>query len=538
MTEVQGGPLVIDYVGMRSLDDLCEEQARLYGPEVFITAVDQSGRTKSISYTEFAHLRLQLADDLSDIGVTLGTNVAVHLPNGIEFIVTWFALARLGAVMIPLNLAWTANEIDYALSFADCLHIVTAKKFQFQFDYGSRTVIGVDPRSRNDRFWHIPEGPPVHELSPGYHGLTSDHPRGQLRGAQPMEMVFTSGTTDRPKGVLTSHNQALRLGRRMSLHLAIRPDDVVFTAFPLYHVNAQSAVLMTLTSGCTLILGEHFSASQWLSQMQDWKVTVTYMIAATARMVMVQPEGENDRNNQLRAIVFAMNLAQDEWHAFETRFGVPLINCYGLSEDYAMITMAPLTGDRRIPSIGLPCVDRAVLILDNDGRSVQPGESGEICIAGRPGNTFMKEYYKDPQATNDAIGRGYLRTGDLGYMDSDGYLYFVDRSKDIIKVAGENVSSTEVEHVLLQHEAIAEAAVIGVADPIRDEVVSAFVVVRPEATVDGPTLEAFCRERLAVFKVPSMWTFCESLPHTGVGKIEKKLLREAAGSVSDAERTV
>jgi carnitine-CoA ligase len=200
-------------------------------------------------------------------------------------------------------------------------------------------------------------------------------------------------------------------------------------------------------------------------------------------------------------------------------------NGYDLSEATLVVSHAPVHRPKRWPSVGLPSGDRRVRIVDPAGGEVPTGAVGEITVHGVPGRTLMKGYYKDPEATAAAIHDGWLHTGDHGWVDELGYLYFFDRRKDVIKRAGENVSALEVETALLEHPEIEVAAVVAAADPVRDEAVKAFVVRREGSALDAAAVQAFCAERLAGFKVPTIVEFRDALPLTSVGKVEKRVLR-------------
>jgi carnitine-CoA ligase len=245
------------------------------------------------------------------------------------------------------------------------------------------------------------------------------------------------------------------------------------------------------------------------------------------RTILAQPPAESDRDHRLRRLFFAINVTDAEKEAFEQRFGITLINGYGLSEAMTLLTCSPVVGPRRWPSIGLPSAGRRVLLIGDDGREVPVGEVGEIVAEGTPGRDLMLGYYEDDDATAAALRGGRLHTGDNAYADSDGYLYFFDRKKDMIKRAGENVSAIEVEAVLIDHPKVAEVAVIGVPDAIRDEAVAAVVVpIEPDA-VSADELIEHCRGRLSRFKVPTVISFAEELPKTSIGKIRKDELRKS-----------
>jgi crotonobetaine/carnitine-CoA ligase len=224
--------------------------------------------------------------------------------------------------------------------------------------------------------------------------------------------------------------------------------------------------------------------------------------------------------------MYAINVLDAEKAEFERRFGVELINGYGLSEAMTIVTIAPVHGEKRWPSIGLPTIDRSVRVVDEDGADVAPGAVGQIIVGGTPGRNLMKGYYKNPEATAETLRDGWLHTGDNGYFDEFGYLYFFDRLKDVIKTAAENVSASEVERVLLTHPDIVEAAVIGVPHAVRDEVPVAFVVPVAGSALTAGVVIDHCARHLARFKVPAVVELRAELPKTSIGKIEKKVLRE------------
>jgi crotonobetaine/carnitine-CoA ligase len=284
-------------------------------------------------------------------------------------------------------------------------------------------------------------------------------------------------------------------------------------------------LLPALGAGATLVLIEEYSASKFWGQVRRHRATHTSLVAMLLRTLMLQPAEESDRDHCLRTVNYAINVPAAEKDAFEQRFGVELINGYGLSEAMIGVCAAPLHGDRRWPSIGPPAIDRLVKVVDDEGNDVPAGVVGEIVVWGVPGRTITAGYYKDPQATERAIVDGWLHTGDNGYADEDGFLFFFDRKKDVIKRAGENVSASEVEVALLEHPAVRIAAVIGVPDPIRDESVKALIVVADGETLGEEEIVEHCRRRLAPFKVPTIVEFRDSLPLTSVGKVEKKVLR-------------
>jgi len=238
-----------------------------------------------------------------------------------------------------------------------------------------------------------------------------------------------------------------------------------------------------------------------------------------------QPPAEGDADHDVRFSFYALPTSPEEWQSFETRFNVTLVEGYGLSETFGICTSNPLTyGRTKRHCIGLPLPGHQIRVVDDAMADVAVGEVGQIIVGGKP---LFSEYYRNETASEACMKDGWFLTGDNGYLDEDGYLYFFDRSKDIIKRAGENIAATEVERVLNDHSKVRESAVIGVFDPLRDEAVKAYVVLQEGAEVSEQELTDWCAEHLAKFKVPSFIEFKDDLPKTSIGKIQKFVLKAA-----------
>ncbi|MBO0874912.1 MAG: AMP-binding protein [Pseudonocardia sp.] len=514
---------MLDVIGNRSLRDLLDERTARNPDKTWLVFEDAEGAVTELTYLEFSQRVDELAAGLAGLGVGAGDRVTVHLRNCPELLEIWFALATLGAVFVPSNVANTVPETRHVVSFSESVVVVT------QPDYLAvvgEAVTGC-PSVRHTVLARAAE-PPEGALgldalrvaggSVAHAGVGSD---------DVLQMIFTSGTTSRPKGVLLTHANALAAGERSSRALLLDSSERCLTALPVFHVNAQSLTVMSsLTVGGTCILLEQYRASKFWEQVRAHRATQTSLVAMLARTLLAQPARATDRDHRLRRVFYALNITVEERDEFEKRFGVELINGYGLSETMTLVTAAPVFGPKRWPSIGLPLHDRVVRLVDVDGNDVPQGEVGEIIVQGRRGRTMMLGYHNDLEATASTIRDGWLYTGDNAYADERGYLYFFDRRKDMIKRAGENVSTVEVESALLDHPEIAEAAVIGVPDPVRDEAVKAFVALAQGSGLTPEAIQEFCRSRLAGFKVPTIVEIRDELPKTSIGKIEKKLLRD------------
>lgn len=524
-----------DLVGDRTLGDLLEERVALYGEREFLVFEDRDGGIERYSYREFNARVNQLANGFLSDGIVQGDKVVVHLPNSPAFLITWFALAKIGAVMVPTNTANSAPEMEYVLTFSDATTLITELSFMGVFSQ----ALPKCPDVRRVFVCRTDTAPPGTRLWDDlWRGQKAELAPIKLHNETTVTIIFTSGTTAQPKGVMLTHANCLWSGERVSKHTRLAPGERNLTALPCFHVNAQSiSVLSTLTVGGTLILLEMYSATRFWEQVRRHRANITSLVPALMRTIYAQPPQPDDRHHSLRVVFYAINCTDKEKTDFEERFGVTFMNGYGLSEAMTIVTLAPIDGNRKWPSIGLPAMDRQVKIVDEAGQEVPRGKVGELIVRGVPGRTIMKGYYKNPEATAATVKNGWMHTGDNAWQDEAGYIYFFDRKKDVIKRGAENVSSSEVEKALMEHPAILECAVIGVPDPIKDEAVKAFVVARADSNLTIEQIVAHCAQRLAKFKVPQIIEMRDSLPKTSIGKIEKKTLlreeRERAAAAAD-----
>ena len=311
----------------------------------------------------------------------------------------------------------------------------------------------------------------------------------------------------------------------MALNLQLTANDRTFIVLPLFHGNAQYySTMSALTVGASIALTEKFSASRYFEQANQLQATVGSLFAAPIRMILAKNETKNVIKNTLHTIIFAQNVAAEQLNRFEELAGVRLSQLYGMTETIGIPLMNPLHGVCKNESIGRPTLAYEVKLVDEQGNEVQIGASGQILIKGHAGRTIMKKYLQNPLATEETIQDGWLRTGDNARIGEDGYYYFVDRVKDMIKRSGENVATIEVESALASHPAVYEAAVIGVPDDMRDEAIKAFVILNEEMYVTEDELMAHCQAQLAKFKVPDSIDFLDDFPRTSVGKIQKNKL--------------
>lgn len=525
-----------DRIGGRTLNDAMAERVveRPDAPFLVFEAADST--VSQLTYGEFDARCEALAGGLAKLGVTKGDRVILRMTTRIELLVSWFALLRLGAVAVPTNPSLTVEETAWMAEFLDPIAVVTEPAWQNLYQELCASL----PRLSHVVIVAAEEPVPLSDGIVAYPELErsgNGYAAPSLAPEDVAEIIFTSGSTARPKGVMITHANLLHSAERQSSMRALDDGERCLTALPWFHVNCQCVtVLAALAVGGTAILLERYSASRFMGQVRRHRATQVTLGSTLVRTLLAQPPDPDDARHHVRRAFYGLAITDEEREAFESRFAMTLLNGYGLTEAAAEVASVPVHGPKRWPSIGLPVQDRLVRLVDNAGQDVPPGEIGEILVWGRPGRTLMKGYYRDPEATARALRDGWLVTGDLAFADEAGYLYFAGRKKDIIKRAGENVSAIEVEEALMSHPAVSDAAVVGAPDPVRDEAVWAYVVVTDDA-VDEQQLIEFCAQHLAHFKVPSVVQMRGALPLTAVGKADKVRLREEARALVETGLT-
>jgi crotonobetaine/carnitine-CoA ligase len=472
----------------------------------FLVFEREPGNVETTSYAEMVARVRRTAGALARHGVGPGTRFHVHLSNRPDFYDVWLAAGWLGAAIVPSNPLSTADELHHFISHGGCQVSVTQSDLRATVEKA-----GIDVVLDVDEPW-------VHDAD--------EAAAVDVAPTEPLAVLYTSGTTSRPKGVLISHAAYLHVGDVVANHVRLRPDDRTLIVLPLFHGNAQYySTMSALVTGASIALTPRFSASRFSEQAHVLEATVASLFAAPIRMILAQEPTEHDAAHRLRVTLFAQNITDAQVEEFERRFATPLVQLYGMTETVVPPTINPMYEPRRADAIGRPVTGARVRLIDGDGADVPVGETGELVVQGEPGRTMMSAYLNDLDATAATLRDGWLHTGDSVRADEDGFLYFVDRRKDMIKRAGENVSTVEVERVINEHPAVFESAAVGVPDPIRDEALHVFVVLHPGASVSEEDLLAYCRERMAKFKVPDAIEIVDDLPRTSVGKIQKHILR-------------
>lgn len=508
--------------GHRTLASLWRTRAALSGDRPFLIFDDLEGGVRRYSYGEFDGLVGRTAGVLLRLGVHHGDRISLHLDNCVEFLALWFAAARIGAVIMPTNTAATVDELEYLVGHSGSRVIFT----QAPYEADAGTVAG--RCSCVEQIVICGPGTADHpSLDELLADATTPDPAADIAPTDDAAILYTSGTTARPKGVQVTHANYIYAGETVAKAIRLAPEDRHLTVLPLFHGNAQYySTMSTLVSGASMALCARFSASRYFPTAAAHGCTVASLFAAPLRMLLAQPRDAAARDNTLRVVIYAQNITPEQEQEWSDRFHAPLLQLWGMTETMGPPLMNPVDYERRNQSIGLPVMGYEVSLAGEDDELIEgAGRTGEIVVRGVPGWSLMKGYYRNPEATAETLRGEWLRSGDNARRDEDGYFHFVDRAKDMIKRSGENVAASEVESVVMQHPAVYECAVIGVPDEIRDEKIKAVVVLKTDEEVDAETLRSWCAERLSKFRVPEIIEFRDSLPRTSVGKIQKHILR-------------
>lgn len=513
-----------DIVGNRTLKGQWDDTVRCYGSQTFLEYVSVEDQVTAYTYSVFDGLVKRAANLFLSQGVQKGEFVATHLHNCPQYLICWLALAQIGAITVPLNEHYKLDESAYVLQKCGVRRLIAEPR--------SLPLYAPNPSSLGLTSLMVTEPcadwPEVPSLEEGMRTQSTVLQQSRTVLSSDMAVIlFTSGTTCRPKGAIYTHHNVLYGGLFHAAQVGMMERDRFLSSMPCYHMDFQEmAATPVICVGGTLIMVEHYSARRFWRQVCRHRAHFTDTMSIMNRTMMLQPEAPWEKEHCLKQIYFSMGLSTEEKETFEQRFRVKLLNSYGMTETVSAVTCAPLYGDKNWPSVGRAALSYDIKIIDCDGNEVPPGTLGEICVHGIPGKTIVAGYYDDPAATEALIDAdGWLHSGDRGYLDEGGFLFFVDRWGNMIKRSGENVSSSEVECVLTSHPKIADAAVVGVPDPIRDEAVKAFVLLAKGETMTEDEVIAWCQSRLSKFKVPTLVAFVTEFPRTSTGKIKKQLLK-------------
>ena len=479
------------------------------------------------SYAQAHDLSNRYANGFRALGVAKGDHVAVMLPNCPEFIWTIWGLAKIGAVAVPLNTAARGELLRYFLTQSDsCMAVIAA-------EWAPRLAeaLGADHRLR--AFVTLGGGEealaglgcPVAELASFANAPADEPDREAVRASDPQYIMYTSGTTGPSKGVISPHSQAHGVGRSLALHFGYRPDDVLYTCLPLFHGNALwYSCYAALWADAALAVSPRFTARGFWDEIRATGATQFNSLGAMTNILLRAPVSPGDRDHRVRQTMI-VPLSPQTYREVADRFGVQVTSLYAMTETFAVTMFTPDDPEAKGASAGKPRGLSELQIVSDDDEPLPTGEVGEICVRPLERGIVMAGYYKMPDATVRDTRDLWLHTGDRGWLDEEGYLFFVDRKKEAIRRRGENISAYEVEMLLSRHPAVMEVAAVPVASELSEDEVMVYVVCRDGHRVSEEELVRFANKNMAHFMVPRFVHFLEALPKTPSEKIEKYKLK-------------
>jgi long-chain acyl-CoA synthetase len=514
------------------LSDIIARGARDYPANTALIFRDQP-----TTYGELGVITQRLAAGLAGLGVQQGDRVALLLPNCTPFVYGYYAAALLGAIIVPANPLLKPAELQYIYADAGVKLVLTAGPLLPGIAAaraglpGLQHVVSITPAEE------LPD-PALAASLPGFvtlHTLLAQGAQALATGgalASPeldendcAVIMYTSGTTGHPKGAMLSHRNLIRNVEQIQAALHFGRDDRFLTLLPLFHAFSGTVCLNTpLMAGATSVLLENFTPGRTLETIERHRITIFPCVPAIFNALLAHnPERDYDLSSLRLFVSGGAPLPTPTLEALETRFHIPVLEGDGPTECSPVTSVNPEHGVRKVGSVGPPVPGVEVAIFDDDDCPLPVDAVGEIVVRG---DNVMLGYLNQPEATAEAMRNGWYHTGDLGKIDADGYIFILDRKKDMIITAGLNVYPREVEDVLLTHPAVADVAVIGEPDALRGEEIVAVIVRRAGPAATERELIRYCRERLADYKAPRRVVFRETLPRGGTGKVVKRLLKK------------
>lgn len=480
------------------------------------------------TYRELDAQITRFAAGLQHLGLQKGDHIALLLGNSPHYIIALYGAFRAGITAIPINPIYTADEISYILNDGDVRVVIALDRVVpviEKLEDSTYIETYVICETSEDTSWT------TSSLAAKFRSFTAfmqqmQHELIQVEAASDdvAIILYTSGTTGKPKGVMLTHNNLYANARDIGAYLDIRSDDRVVTTLPMFHVFCLTVALNApLIRGGTLLIVPQFSPAEVTRIIKEYRATMFAGVPTMFNFLYQYPGATKEDMQSVRLwISGGASLPVALLRDFEAKYDVKISEGYGLSEASPVTCFNPIDRPNKAGSIGLSISNVENRVVDPDGQEVPVGQVGELIVKGP---NVMKGYYKMPDETAATLKDGWLHTGDLARRDEEGYFYIVDRKKEVIIVGGYNVYPREVEEVLYDHAAIAEAAAVGMPDPEQGELVVAYVV-KTEDSLTEEAVIAYCREHLAKYKVPRHIVFLDELPKNATGKILRRELQK------------
>ncbi len=513
----------------RVLSKIIEDKARQHPDHVVFQFRDDP-----ITFGELNERINKTANGLISLGVKHGDKVAIMLPNCPEFLYIWFALNKIGAVEVPVNVALKGQGLAYQMVQSDCVALIADVEYLDRLE----TIVDELKAIRHIAYTDATGSGVAQPTWAGFEHLSfaqlmdhsADTPNVIVHYSDLASILYTSGTTGVSKGVQFSHHYWYDIWAECVKYSRYTEDDVLYTGLPFFHGNAQGITVgPAILAVAKAVIVERFSASQLWDDCRRWNCTEANYIGGIIPILLKQDPSDSDNDNPVRLMVGAA-APQDEWHAFQDRFNTKILEVYGMTECYCCL-VSPYD-EPRAGACGKPITGWDVKIVDDDRNECEPGTLGEFVARSNKPFVGTTGYYNKPEDSMELFNNGWIHTGDMGRMDEDGYFYFADRKKQAIRRRGENISSFEVEAVISAHDAVLESCVVGVPSELGEEEVKAVVVLKEGHQLSEEELIRWCEPRLAYFSIPRYIAIRKTLPKTPSERVEKFKLK-AEGITAD-----
>ncbi len=472
---------------------------------------------KSYTYAEMNRIIESIAGYLITLGLSKRDRVGLYMANRPEWILIYYAIAKIGAISVCVPGAYKKDEVRGVVRDSRSSILITSEELLLQLPSHEdiptiRETIVIE---KNESFQSILQGENTYSVPA----------ETEVTGDDVAAILYTGGTTGTPKGAMLTHRNLLYSAQNVAFHERLVPDDIGVNFLPLNHVFAQCHIMHTYFSCCaTLVLFPAFDMDKVSAAVIQHNVTRLYAVPTIFIRFLNNPESRKQLKSLRYVFSGGTSMPAEIVRQWVGAFGIPIHEAYGMTESASIVTFNHLFR-HKIGSIGMPAGIIELKVVDKNDKELKQGEQGEIILRGP---NIMKGYFEQPEETAMALRNGWFHSGDVGVFDDEGYLYIVDRIKDIVITGGENVYPKEVEDLLHKHKAVNECGVVGVPHEEYGEAVTAFVTLKPGMTVDERTLIAFCKERMARYKVPKSIRFVDDLPKTPQGKILRRELRKMA----------
>ncbi len=508
---------MIDTPQLTYYSDLIAHQAKVLGHKPYILYEDEK-----ISFAEFDRATCRAANGLAAQGAKPGDGIAILLGNCPEYLYIFYGVPRGGLYSVPVNTALKGDGLRFILEHSDVKFLVVDDTLYPKLAELQSPVQDIE-KTFVRRTTDVPLPPGTVELQELF-DASSEEPAQTIEQGAMTYLMYTSGTTGFPKGVVNRNRPGFVQWLQFVASTSIRPDDVLYTCLPLFHANALILTAgWAMAGGVPFGLDRRFSASRFWDRIRFYGATQFNGLGAMIPILMKQRERPDDADNPVR-IVHSAACPASLWEGFERRFGLKIWEGYGAVDGGGIAISNP--GNAPVGSVGKPSPHIDWKLVDDGGDEVPQGEVGELITKIADERTGSVEYYKNPEASAEKTRGGWLRSGDLFYADKDGNLYFVDRKTDSLRRRGENISSWEVENVVEKHPAVTECAAFGVPSELGEDEVMVWVKPKEGAEFDLKDMIRFCAENMAYFMVPRYVDVVDDIPRTGTLRVQKSVMKK------------